>query len=374
MKADILTIHFGVNYGSALQSYALSRILEQLNIQTEVINYIPLKYGMWNEFSGNKKGKYPLAVIAAAFILKFPSKYKHRKIFEKFLRENLNLTKIYHTNAELKAEPPQSDIYIVGSDQVWNFDYNESGDFTYFFDFLPSASRKISYAASIGKTTLSKNERGCIKKYLSEFSGVSLREDSSTELLNSMGIPSNHVLDPTMLLSKYEWNHFAKRRKHKDSYILIYVMDYLYHDLIEIAEKISKKFGHKIYMVAFKKIKDKRVDKQFIYADPQEFLGVLLDASYVVTNSFHGVAFSVNFNKQFCAVAKENYNIRIQSLLRMMEIEGHFVSSVNEFDIGHKIDYSNVNRILTEQRTYSLDYLKKFCENTDKAKGDMVQI
>ena len=363
MKAVILTIHFGINYGSALQSYALSRSLERLNVQPEVINYIPLKYGMWNEFSSDKRRKYPLVFIVMAFILKFPSKYRHRKIFEKFLNTNLNLSKVYHTNKELKTEPPQSDLYIVGSDQVWNFDYNESGDYTYFFDFLPLTSRKISYAASIGKTELSNNERECIKKYLSGFLGVSLREDKSVEALNSMGIQSNHVLDPTMLLSKDEWKHFARTKKHKNSYILIYVMDYLYHDLIDIAEKVSRRLGLKIYMIAFKKIKDKRVDKQYIYATPQEFLGLFLDASYIVTNSFHGVAFSINFNKQFCAVAKRDYNVRIQSLLRMMKLEGHFTSSINGIDIEDEIDYSEVNRILTEQRINSFDYLKKFCED-----------
>lgn len=366
MKAEILTIHFGVNYGSALQAYALYKTLHKWDVQTEILNYIPKKYNIWYEFYQSKKGIYPFIIILSAFVIKLPFKMKQRKIFERFLRKNLRLSRIYHNNQELRQDFPQADLYIAGSDQIWNFDYNQKNDFTYFLDFLPSSFRKISYAASIGKEELTKEEINCLQKYLSGFSGISLREDKSMELLESMGINSEHVLDPTMLVSKNEWESFLKRREKKESYVLIYVMDYLYHDLIDIAEVISKKLDKKIYMIAFKKIKDKRIDKQFIFLDPKEFLGLIWDASYVVTNSFHGVAFSINFNRQFIAVGKEKYNVRMQSLLRMFLIEDRFVSSsVASIDTDQQIDYSEVNRILKDQREKSLNYLENFCKNSD---------
>lgn len=360
MKAEILTIHFGINYGSVLQTYALSRVLETMELEVEIINYVPSKYKMWNEFKKDKIGKYSYIIIVAGFILKAPKKLIQRNIFEKFIKRNINLSRQYSSNYELTNQKPIGDLYIVGSDQVWNFDYNEKGDNTYFFDFLNNNEKKIAYAASLGKSFVSNQEEQTLKELLMNFYSISVREDETALLLNKLDLKTKHVLDPTLLICKEKWKELMNIKNKEEKYILIYVMDYLYEDLIEIAVQFSKKINTKIYMISFKRIADSRVDKQYIYSTPQKFLSLLYNAEYVVTNSFHGVAFSINFNRQFIAVGKNKYNLRIESLLRTLNIKKsiYMTNENRPIDYEQVIDYNIVNNTLEDKRRESLHFLQ----------------
>lgn len=363
MRVSILTIHFGVNYGSVLQTYAMYNMLEKYGCEAEVVDYVPAKYGMWRSFYKGKEHRYPLLLAVLAFIYKFPIRYYQRRVFRKFVKTNLKLSKRYQSTLQLKQSPPNADLYIVGSDQVWNYDYNDQNDFTYLFDFLPSAAKKISYAASIGKDQLSCDEKKGFQKYLASFSGVSVREDKACDLLRNLSIHSEHVLDPTLLLSFDEWLKLFKNIDISlEKYVLIYVMDFQYSSLINVAEKIAKNLNAKIYLIAFRKISDDRVSKQFICTSPQQFLRLFADAAYIVTNSFHGVAFSINFNKQFTAVGKGQYDERILSLLRVCELTSRFVEAntqTQNFNFA-QINYDEVNQKLFDARKKSLKYLRQF--------------
>ena len=162
---------------------------------------------------------------------------------------------------------------------------------------------------------------------MQSFDAVSVRESDAQGILHEMEITSTHVVDPVFLLSKDQWKAFGNSRQSEESYILVYVMDGLYNELLDYAQKLKEKTGKKIYVVSFKKIKDERITKCFHMANPKDFIGLVENADAVVTNSFHGTAFSVLFQKKFISIGKERYNSRMISLLEKLDLKSHFVAS-----------------------------------------------
>ena len=147
---SILTIHFGTNHGSALQTFALSKFLKKNAFETKVIDYIPKRYGLWTSYYNSKKREHSLWLLLLYFPIFAFKILPNRLRFEKFLKAYVPLTKRYTNQSELKENPPKSDIYIAGSDQIWNDDYNGEQEFSYYLDFVKNG-RKIAYAASFGK-------------------------------------------------------------------------------------------------------------------------------------------------------------------------------------------------------------------------------
>ena len=327
-KIKIITIHFGTNHGSVLQAYALSTYLKSVGCDAQIIDYVPDRYKIWNSLVSKRREQYPLPVILAYYPIAVLKSFRIRKKFESFLKKNLELTARYSSNEKLKINPPAADAYISGSDQVWNNDYNGKNEFSYFLDFAPEKSKRIAYAASFGKESISEEEyANKIKPLLQSFDAVSVRESDAQGILHEMEITSTHVVDPVFLLSKDQWKAFGNSRQSEEPYILVYVMDGLYNELLDYAQKLKEKTGKKIYVVSFKKIKDERIAKCFHMANPKDFIGLVENADAVVTNSFHGTAFSVLFQKKFTSIGKERYNSRMISLLEKLDLKSHFVAS-----------------------------------------------
>lgn len=325
-KVNIVTIHFGTNHGSVLQAYALSNYLKSIGYDAKIIDYVPERYKIWNSMIKSKGNKYPLPVLLAYYPLAFLKSIRVRKIFERFLKNNLNLTKRYSSNSDLIKNPPKADIYVTGSDQVWNNDYNGNDDFTYFLNFVPENSKKIAYAASFGKEEITGEEYfNSIIPMLKNFDSISVRESTAKEILEEMDIDSTHVVDPVFLLSKKDWERFSVDRHTQKKYILVYVMDGLYQELLEYAELLKKQTGYEIVVLSFKKIKDKRIDRCYYLSNPKEFVGLVKNSDVIVTNSFHGTAFSILFQKKFVTIGKEKYNSRMMSLLKKLSLMKHFI-------------------------------------------------
>ena len=325
-KVNIITIHFGTNHGSVLQAYALSSYLNSIGCDAKIIDYVPDRYKIWNSLVARKGAQYPLPVIAAYYPVALLKNFRVRKIFENFLNSNLNLTERFSDKEELKKNPPQAEVFISGSDQVWNNDYNGNNDYSYFLDFVPENAKRIAYAASFGKENVDEQDYiDRIKPLLQSFDKISVRETDAQNILNGLNIPSTHVTDPVFLLTKEQWGKFGKSVKTDKPYTLVYVMDGIYEELLDYAQKIKEKTGNAIYVVSFKKLKDERVDKCFYLANPKDFIGLMESADTVVTNSFHGTAFSVLFQKKFISIGKEKYNSRMLSLLQKLGLTEHFV-------------------------------------------------
>lgn len=371
-QAKIITIHFGTNHGSVLQAYALSNHLQSIGFDAQIIDYVPKRYKMWNSLYIGKKDKYPMLAILAYYPLYILKIVRIRKIFEHFLKRNLNITKRYSETEELSKNPPKADVYISGSDQVWNDDYNEKNDFSYFLEFAPSQAKRIAYAASFGKKSLSQQDYiDNIKPLLERFDAISVRELDGQNILKEMEISSTHVTDPVFLLSREQWKAFANPVDAKKPYTLVYVMDGLYTELLDYAQKLKEKTGNEIYVVAFKKIKNSQIDKCFHLANPKDFVGLVQNADAVITNSFHGTAFSVLFQKKFITVGKTKYNSRMESLLGKLSLTDHYVTTGAElsaekvYAMCQRNDIDNVDEILQEWINDSKSFIEKAVETND---------
>lgn len=340
-EVDIITIHFGTNHGSVLQSYALSNYLDSIGCRAKVIDYVPERYKIWNSLVLRKGKQYPMPVLLAYYPIAVMKSMRVRRLFAQFLKQNLNMTERYSTKEELRKALPKADIYITGSDQVWNNDYNGDSDYSYFLDFVPDNAKRIAYAGSFGKEEISEGEYlANIKPLLQKFDAISVREKDAQNILDKMEINSMHVVDPVFLRTKQQWAEFGTDITAKEQYTLVYVMDGLYTELLDYAQKIKEQTGNKIYVVSFKKIKDKRIDKCFYLTNPKDFVGLINKAEAVVTNSFHGTAFSVLFQKNFITIGKKKYNSRMRSLLEKLSLSKHFIPTEADYgleEINHAI-------------------------------------
>lgn len=369
MKTGIITIHYGINYGSALQSYALSKFLSRLeNNNVEVINYIPPRYTKKRrylqtskELNGIKKLLYLLAVA--------PNTFRYQVIFDRFLKQYLPIGKKVYSLPSLREKYSDYDFLITGSDQVWNTDYNEGVDPAYYLAFAGSSTKKISYAASCGKDQFARKELTECKKYWDKFDYLSLREDSTKELFVQMGyVNAIHVLDPIFLLSKEEWMKELPEREIRDGYVFIYALDGDIDNAISIADNIAKEKKLKIAMVSYGHVwsNDARCDYYLKARSPLQFLSLLANSDYVVTNSFHGIAFSLRFRKQFVPVPRDKYNNRIESILRLVELDDRLFRRGKKYLV-EPIDYENrVDIIINEMQIRSKDYLLDILTSGDK--------
>lgn len=329
-RIRILTIHFGTNHGSVLQAYALAKHLNNAGNEAKIIDYIPKRYNIWSNLLERKKGKYPWPIIIAYYPIHLLKVLPVRNMFERFCRDILFLTGRVTNPKDLKSVATEGDIFIAGSDQIWNEDYNGFDDFSYYFDFLPDEKKRIAYAASFGKEALFEEKYGeKVVEYLKKFDWIGMRESTGVDKLAHYGISGVHVCDPTMLLSQEEWRNFAKdsKYKQKDSkpYLLVYVMDGVYDKLLECAQIIKRELGYNIVVVAFNKITDGCIDRMVFKVNPRDFVTLVDGATCVITNSFHGTVFSIIFEKPSVILGKSKYNSRMLGLLEKLGMTDRFI-------------------------------------------------
>ena len=338
-KVEILTIHFGINHGSVLQCYALSRMLEALGGEVEVIDYVPARYKMWN----NVKIKYPeksllwkLAFLFASSVIRLP----HKVIFRLYLKSHLNLSHRFSNSRKLANRCPTADLYLVGSDQVWNSTYNGNEDKSYLLGFAPKGAVRASYAASIGKDELTEEEGSDIARGVQSFAGVSVREEKAAKQLADYGVEARVDLDPVFLLGREQWCELASTRTRREPYVLVYVIAQGYEEMVRQAREIADRLGARLYVLSVRPIRIPGVDRNFLFATPSDFLALFRDATFVVSNSFHGTAFSIIFRKRFLTYAAR-YNARIENILSITGLGRRLVTG--RFDdvlVSERIDYA----------------------------------
>ena len=354
MKINIITCHRAYNYGAVLQAYALEHYLESQGNEVKIIDYYPKDLHK----SENKKG---IKKIGRNLIRFFDFK-KSEKSFGNFLKENLKLTKRYYSLEQLNSEPPEADIYIVGSDQVWNCNTRNGNDDSYFLTFVPKNKIKASYAASIAMDELTVEQKKRFKANLKDFFAISVREKTAVSLLNKCGIEDVvKVLDPVYLLEKNKWDELANKSNiniKEEKYIFVYGFK-RQKNIYQYARKLAKEKGCKVFSVNTN-IEDYflDVDKYFYNVSPEDFLNLLRNAEAVVTNSFHGLSFSIIYNKnvhQFMKIGKENS--RMLDLLDELKMKDRLVK--NEKVIEKDFDYSNTIKIIEKERKKSMNFLKR---------------
>lgn len=334
-KVGIITIVNVNNYGAELQAFATFRKLQLMGYNAEIINY--LYYKDWryidskmsrsfNSMSIKGKiiyfAKYRVASFVLNKILPLICKDVKQRIanFNSFHQHNTRFSKLYKSMKDLYTDTPIYDVYMVGSDQVWNPNASSSIE-PYFLTFAPHSALTVSYASSFGVSKIENNSiANRIKLGLSSIKTISVRESSGVNLVKELtGRTAQLVCDPTLLLNKSEWTMFMKPVSNMPQrYVLIYQLSES-DAIVKLATRIGKQEQIPVYRIckrAFKVKKDKGV-VNILNAGPSEFLSLITNASFIITNSFHVTAFSINFDVPFYTVvsAKKKNNNRMESLL-----------------------------------------------------------
>lgn len=360
-KVAVSTIFYVCNYGTVLQAYATQQILDRLGYESEIIRYIPERLSNRRVLlsTGDASRSRALRNVVSIAV-RTPGNIINRRIFDRFAEKHLTLTeKTYKNVQEVASSLPDAEIFMTGSDQVWNSRYNEGIDAVYYLSFVPEDKKKISYAASIGGDDFEEDEKIEIKRILERYDAISVREKSAKEAISALGIDGvEHVLDPTMLLYKDEWKKLVSPRRVNNRYLLIYTLG-RDKTLIDIGAAIAKERGLKLVKIGLDFLWSLKLHKNDQFCTPNEFLSYFWYADYVVTNSFHGLCFSLNFDKQFSIVLPKTYATRLESLLEQFELTSRTVRSVG--DLYHQkssIDYTAVNKRIDDARRHSLSFLR----------------
>ena len=347
-----------------MQAYALMKYLKNIGNEVEIIDYKPdYLSNHYNMLSiDNPAWEKNIITKAIYLTLKAPMRInglKRKKEFDKFREEYLTITsERYTSNEELKNNLPKADIYICGSDQIWNSLHQNGKDPAFYLDFVPDNKVKASYAASFATDTIEDIYKPMVREKISRLDGVAIREKSGVEIVKDLGIENAiNVVDPVFLLDKNEWDNIATET-FNDKYILVY--DFDKSNLVkQLATDIANKTGYKIYTINADK--PKYADKHFNLSGPKTFVSLVKNAEMVISNSFHAVVFSVIYNKNIVIVNRtENINTRMRDLLDDLKLKNRLVNdNYNLDEILKDINYKESNEIINKKIESSKSYIDK---------------
>lgn len=379
-KVGIITIHNSPNYGACLQSYALYRYIQQQGNDVEIIDlhrpfayedYIPskkyvcsrpVKRSLLSKLKGNVKSLIGIKT-------KNPSLYSPLAIkkFDEF-NSIIKLSKPYRGIDELYANPPLYDLYISGSDQLWNPTQAYCLE-PYFLTFVPNGQgKKISYATSVGITDLRDNEKKDFAKWLNLYDDISVREYQAQSLLQGLLADKkvNQVADPTFLLDPKDWKDMAVRPK-QSKYILMFTLQHR-PEILEYCLQLSKQSG--LPLIELGQVQPDVLDGSYTAvkdAGPKEFLGYIENAELVITDSFHCTVFSLimGANNFYTYIAPTNQRgSRIIDLLETYNLKKHLlpISLNSSFDtlMFETINKNVVSGIMRNERDRSRLFINQY--------------
>lgn len=360
MKIDIITRHAVANYGSILQAYATQKILQDLGYDTEIINYIrPDEYGKnisRTMLKRNKKWNSNAILRFIYLTLQTPIYNGSFNKFCEFRKRLLKETKLCSSDNELR-NLPEADIYCTGSDQVWGPVGNVSYDNNYFLTFAPEEKKCVSLASSFGCDCLENKLLNDLPELLNKYSAITVRESVAEHILSGLGIKSRQLMDPTLLLSRADWEELCSENIKKRGYVLTYQL----HDdkrLEKYAEEFAKRVGRPLIRISISWFYRFKSGNFVFMPTPEEFLAYFRNCDYVITDSFHATVFSILFNKKFVDILPKNTGKRITSLLEMLGLEERAVYNYADFEAGqNEINYSIVNEKLEQKRQDGLHIL-----------------
>lgn len=367
MKVAVITLKDSPNYGGILQAYALQKVIEKMGHECSLIDYMNDEFRHKFTFFGKptgmsivywlfKKVQYPLMVVMMKKMMPF---YQH-----------MRLTKHIREPRELNALNKEYDLFVTGSDQVWACDLNFKDD-SYFLGFVDDQHKKISYAASFGRTInmMRDDEKSFIAPQLGRFDALGVREDSGVDVIKALSgrTDGKPVLDPTLLLDKNDWEKVASH-EHKGKgkkYILCYLMQSRKNDreALSYAKEMSKETGLPIIKIC-RGLTSVLWGETLYVPTVEEWLGLFMDAEYIVTNSFHGMAFSVNFKKNFTSFIEgdpsSGRNSRIYDRCKDFGLLDriHVVGNKNFQPLNTIIDYGKVDPIVDNYKKESMNWLE----------------
>lgn len=373
-KVAILTKYYkNYNYGGMLQGYALHKTIEQLGFDCDIISY-----DVWKNPNPVYKNilqqckQYGIKTAFEKVIEKAISKqgYKiknivdeRKRLFNEFMVQTGANTEEYD-DSNLSELNGIYDFFVSGSDQVWNPNAVRN---LYLQGFVTDDTKKIAYAASIGRDEFSEYEAKILVPFISTFKHLGIREKTGANLLKKyIDNDITTVLDPTMLLSSEDWNEISSDRIVNEPYALFYFFADSYETRCKVEEFCRKK-GLKLVLIPYAK-------QEFNYGDckgecirldkvgPNEFLSAIKYADYVFTDSFHGSVFSIIYNKEFAVFERNkkghvSMNSRLYDLLNTYGLSDRLISNFEALDSLVSIDYKAVKEVLTKKKKESVDFL-----------------
>lgn len=369
-SVGIITVHRLPNWGSVMQGYALQRKINQLGYQCECIDYIypnewHIRRGCWKPQHISFKTKISRLLGLRPPLLS--------SLVDSFVTNEMKESQIFESYELIHQSPPAYDIYVSGSDQIWNWKTMYL-DTTYLLDFVPANRRKISYSSSFSVDAIPEEYRNVYFEYLSRYQAISVREEGGSRLIEELlGKPAKVVLDPTLLLTKEEWGRLASKAKWKKKmphrYILCYTLGYTYNPIpamCNLLHNLQCKYNCPVIFIG-RELTDFNGDV-FQFHRSQgigiyEFLWLVSHASVFATSSFHGTAFSVNLGTPFLSLVESasQADDRISSFLAKVGLSNHLVSVDTKFDslpVNGSYDELKVQAKLEELRVDSIEWLK----------------
>lgn len=350
MKIGTITFHWATNYGAVLQAFALQMYLEKRGYETEIINYIPI----------NVKSRQVISNIKSVNINEILKEHRINKFRKRYLKLSTNT---YFTNKQLSDCCLDYDLYICGSDQVWNewfLLYSEKApNLSYYLNFVKDGKHRISYATSFGTEKLTQKVSDLVKPELKKFKNIGLRERTGKDIVEKLGIKGTLVVDPTLLLDSQTYYELIQNIKIKEHFNFF---SYILHENQKLASRISE--------YIFENFFDKSIEKKFNQQPigVLEWLYYLNNSRFVLTNSFHGVVFSIIFHRPFIVVPVEGakMNDRINTLLSLLNLESRIIAEFNEENIDNlikeEINWEKVEVKLRQLKRYSEEFIVQSIE------------
>jgi len=390
-KVGILTFHWANHFGATLQAWALNKLLIDMGYEAEIINFLsrlalvhsrvlkPSKLAKKHLTSGNSlvKGAYRVALEPISYIYNLKNSMHKNSLFDYFRRCFMKVSsKAVNNINELKQECLKYDICLVGSDQVWNPDFLSYSDFAYLLPFRLEGVKKVAFSVSIATEDIPSVIRKLYKATLSDFSFISLREKTHCRLLSLLlGREVYNTLDPTLLvdIESYEAIMNKDMPLPYDKYILVYNLEL---SILPLARKLADTI--KLPVIIYHKPRVHPITRKssfseyfktatfFSFEGPREFLTLLRNAELVITDSFHGTALSILFEKPLItAITTSKIKSRILDLLELFELKKRLFTPRKALrEIIHEpIDYTHVRKLLNDARRNSLELLTTALKN-----------
>lgn len=357
-KIGIVTIHTDFNYGAVLQAIATQKLFEMNGYNAEIIDYrnkfidqqSKLIYKQNNKITG-----YFITFIRNTFFRRY---FYYKKAIKDLDLFRIKSNKRYYSLEDLKNV--DYDILIVGSDQLWNPIISNGIDPVFLLNF-GHPKKKISLATSMGSYSLNEKEKNVFKQLLNDFDSISVREKHALEQIQPLVSQKvKELLDPTLLLDKKIWvDNYAKKSKYYDTseeYILTYFVGGEKSKYRKKVKEYSERLGLPVWSIQYSNYNWKETNKKILGASVIDFIALIKNAKLILTDSFHGVAFSVNLEKEFIALTNVQNPIRVKEFLNKLGLNDRIDMKSGDYN---KIDYSVVGKKLTTMRKDSLDWVFK---------------
>lgn len=353
MRVGILTVHRAINIGAVLQTYALQELLKESGHETDVINYVQEKVERTDreQYDFKKRIDFLLHGHLHGFLSfsKVQARVaQRRKLYDDFLKQYLHLT----APCDVNTIPEHYDAYVIGSDQLWNSNIFGYQDQVFWGNFTRKADSKVyAYAVSTTVKDIEGTSKEFLSKSLRNFETISVREKEVADYLNShfsLPKPAQLVLDPTITAGRALWDKMRTGKYANDKYVLVYCARAYQPNpslVMEKAESLAKKLGCGVKVLDLQTVSD--------------FVDLISNAQYVLSSSYHGIVFSLMYNRPLYAVMYgDDQDRRYVNLLKLLGAEKMLINIHNEF-VPQEIDYTTINANIERMVGRSINYIKQ---------------